>query len=253
MRKNNSSSKRSFGFTLFEMLTSVAIILVVSSIVFFNHSKFKSDTELVNFAYRLALAVREAQVYSISVKQFNVSGVQNFNTPYGLHFKQGVENSFIFFADAQVVDPVTGATDGVYTAPEGEDELCTTDDDSECVEKTTIGQGILIKGWCGIYWGGAVARQRCISSADDDEHFLDISFRRPNPDAVFRLYETYYESLSQIGNVCEDYSGTSVACTGWALCLVAPGGRQKQVVVYETGQISVQNVDEGSGEGCDSI
>ncbi len=251
MFKSILTHRKNAGFTLFEMLVSVGIIVLISGVVFFNHSKFKSDTELVNVAYRLALSIREAQVYSISVKQFDLPCAQNFNTPYGIHFKQSVKDSYLLFADAE--DCALGVSDGVYTTDEGYDEVCDVDSDSECVERTIIGRNITIKGWCGIFWNGNPANQQCLSSADAEPHFLDIKFRRPNPDAVFRVYETFYEPLARIGGFCRNATGSIVECTGWAICLVAPDGKQKQVAVYETGQISVQNVAEGSGIGCDSI
>ena|SRR3989344_1885977 len=223
------------GFTLFEMLVSVAIITIVSGVVFFNHSKFKTDTEITNIAYRTALSVREAQVYGISVKQFNPSGEgETFEVSYGLHFNQNVDDAFILFAD--------GNGDGLYTLPLGpnnDDMSCDTAPGSECIEKVSIGRNNRIKGWCGILWSNP-DDETCFRSGATDNHFLDIKFKRPNPDAIFKVYQVNY------GN--NEIEPCGVACTGWAICLVSPDGKQKQVVVYETGQIAVENVD--SGDGC---
>ncbi len=228
------------GFTLFEMLISVAIITIVSGVVFFNHSKFKTDTEITNIAYRMALSVREAQVYGISVKQFNPTGGGTFEVPYGLHFNKRTIDAFILFAD--------GDGDGLYTVPPGEGDMdCNIAPGSECVEKVSIGRGNKIKGWCGILWSDPDVRPCFYQDGNDVDHFLDIKFKRPNPDAIFGIYESIYSPGGAIGQSC----GIS-ACTGWAICLVSPDGRkQKQVVVYETGQIAVENVD--SEDGCNSI
>ena len=96
------------GFTLYEVVVTLAIVLIIMGIVLFNQSKFRSDIEITNLAYRVALAVREAQVYSISVKQFAGSqSSQRFDVPYGLHFNKEVDDAFILFADAD--------RDGRYT------------------------------------------------------------------------------------------------------------------------------------------
>ena len=62
---------RSRGFTLYELLISMAIIVLVAGIVIYNHKRFETDIEITNVAYRVALELRQAQVYGISVKQFS--------------------------------------------------------------------------------------------------------------------------------------------------------------------------------------
>jgi hypothetical protein len=204
-------------------------------------------------AYRLALSIREAQVYSISVKEF--SALNSFDTPYGIHLNKEVTDSYILYADAD--------GNGVYTYPgfvegdpprEGEDMECGTDAGSECIEKVTLGRGNEITGWCGI-WLGSEEEQACYLKYDPDApgsevgvSYLDINFKRPNPDAKILSYlENEYEP-SGSRPICVDDGATTewVECSGWTLCLQSPHGKRKEVVVYETGQISVADTNEDS-------
>ncbi len=254
------SGKLNSGFTLFEMLITVAVIIIVSGVVFYNHNKFESDTEVTNLAYKVALAVREAQVKSISVRQYGEGG--DFSTPYGLHFNKNRPEEIILFADHG--DGSGGSSDGLYNSGDdnGDDMFCSTESDTECVEKITIGRENLIKGWCGILWSSDPddLSSECFffdynnNPTNNDAQFLDIMFKRPNPDAIFGVYQGAEdnggESYGSIpaGNLCENFR-----CNGWAICLVSPDFREKRVVVYETGQISVENVgayEEDSSEVC---
>lgn len=233
------------GFTLFEVLISVGIIVVLSAVVLYNHQKFNTDIEITNLAYKMALGVREAQVYSISVKQSVRTAGERFDVPYGLHFSRDFPASYVFFADG------ADGGDGIYTTERGEDAGCDPISDSECVEKVTIGRGNLIKGWCGI-WGNV--SQKCSFIEPHGPDYLDINFKRPDPDAIFRVYEEdEYALRKEVKKACwnqPNQSGSAVACTGWAICLISPQGREKRVVVYETGQISVENVISGSSDIC---
>ena len=80
-------------FTLIELLVVMAIFSVISLLILANHSRFNSSVLLGSLAYDMALSVRQAQVYGVSVQTFNA----NFQVGYGVHFTTG--NSYIFFAD----------------------------------------------------------------------------------------------------------------------------------------------------------
>ncbi len=236
------------GFTLYELLISAAIISLIAGIVIYNHKRFETDIEITNLSYRIALTAREAQVYSVSVKPFTGAAGQNFQTSYGLHFNKNTDNSFIFFADND--------DNGVYNqaVTDGNATDCSTDDDTECVEKISIGRGNVITGWCAILWTNNPGDQEqpCINIKDDANPLgsLDIRFKRPDPDAIFQVFpDGDYSEGKGVEMLCSTASGVEKNCSGWAICLKSPQGRQKRVVVYETGQISVENVEDATACG----
>lgn len=234
------------GFTLYELLIVLGIITIVAGIVLFNHRKFQTDTEVTNIAYRVALSAREAQVYSISVKPFLGSGGPDFEVPYGLHFEKESPFDYIFYAD------VDG--NGLYTPaiPSGGMD-CATGIDSECIRKISIGRGNYIKAICGILWDddNSEGVQPCVDLEQDlgDYHYFDLKFIRPLPEALFSVYGLdKYDIGEEIEDVCTTITagGSEIQCTGWAICLVSPEGKEKRVSVYQTGQIAVEDVTPGT-------
>ncbi len=228
------------GFTLYELLISFAVISIIAGIVLYNHKRFETDIEVTNLAYRMAIEIRQAQVYGISVRQHAGAGLLGFDVSYGVHFETDVNDSFILFAD--------GDGNGLYNPAVFEGSVdCPTDSGSECVEKFSIGRNNKIIGWCGVLWSNTtdVSQQCFVPGSGTDYRFFDIKFKRPNPDAIFSWYKGSYEegsTSSLLNRVCSD-GGVDKACNGYAVCLESPQGKRKRVVVYETGQISVENVD----------
>ena len=113
------------GFTLVELLVVVSIIGVISTVIVFNHKKFNDNLEITNLSHDVALYIRQAQVYGVSVKELkdiSLTEEERFDTPYGIHFdiKLAVNNkSFIFFADKNKDGRYNGCL--LYTSPSPRD------------------------------------------------------------------------------------------------------------------------------------
>ena len=159
------------GFTLIEMLVVLAIIGVITGIMFSSQSSFNKSLVLANTAYDIALTIRSAETFGLGSRASgNIT-----NVGYGVHFTKG--NSFILFADT---DPSPNSSNchnlppsGNSSAPDAKPGDCkyTVGNDS-LIQTYTIGNGMTVSGLC--------ADSTCSISS------LDIVFARPNPDAFIR-------------------------------------------------------------------
>jgi prepilin-type N-terminal cleavage/methylation domain-containing protein len=146
------------GFTLIEMMVSIVIFSLISGIVIFNHGKFNSSIVVTNLAYEVALALREAQVYGLAVKQ-DPNDVQSVEYAYGVYFDIDSPKVFYIFADRngdQQFDPNSDPCNGSLT--------------SECQEMIEI--------------RGDVDLNSLKTNQTVDK--LTILFLRPNPVAIIR-------------------------------------------------------------------
>lgn len=144
------------GFTVIELLVVIGIFALISGITLFNFSAFSGQTTLNNLTYEIALAVREAQVYGIAVRETS-PGSEIFPS-YGTYFDIDQDTEFILFADTAP----TGASDGIYTA---EDDL---------LESFSIRKGNRISELCGF-----VSPSDPCTAVNE----LHITFTRPDPEA----------------------------------------------------------------------
>ena len=196
-----SPNARSRGFSLIELMTVVGIITIVTSVVLANNSKYGGSVLLQNLAYDIALSIRQAQVYGISVRGFGVNN-STFTVGYGMHFAVNDPTHYELFADL--------AGTGIYDADF---------DPSENIPPSpyVIGRGYYIAKLCAPAGTDAVS---CTSVASPQR--LDIVFKRPEPDA----------SIRASGNPSLKDSGRIV--------VASPRGDILSIVVDVTGQISVQ-------------
>lgn len=74
------------GFGLVELLVSISIIVLVTSIVLIRHNSFNSAVLLRSQAYEVALRAREVQQFAVSA----IGESANFRNRFGLHFDTSV-------------------------------------------------------------------------------------------------------------------------------------------------------------------
>jgi prepilin-type N-terminal cleavage/methylation domain-containing protein len=204
------------GITLIEMMVAVGIFSIISAVVLFNYANFNSNLLVTNLAYEIALSIRQAQVYGLSVKQ-QVGESDSTKYAYGVYFSVDAgnterEDSFTLYADAVSNNRYDG---------EGYTGECTGTESADgdiCMNRLTMRGNTRIINYC-VSGGGT-------SCSTKDEGGVSILFQRPNPVAF--IYEDG-----------EDEPNNRVEIT------IGAGNteKQKKVVVERTGQISVQDVE----------
>jgi len=85
------------GFSLIELLVTLAISIIIVSAVLFRFDTFDSVVVLKSIAYEIALTVREAQVFAVSAAG-DTAGT--FDTPYGVYIDDVNQQQYIFFEDS---------------------------------------------------------------------------------------------------------------------------------------------------------
>lgn len=187
------------GFSLIELLVVMGIFGVISLVVLVNHSKFNSSVLLGNLAYSIAVSIREAQVYGVSVQQYN----STFQTGYGVHIDASDTKSYILFADTNANNTYDPETDAV-------------------VKQHTLNKQHEILKFCGVRSTGA---EECSDgSTAIGISTLDVVFFRPDPDANITSDKTTENSGM--------YSSAKISVT-------SVSGEIRSLSVASTGQISV--------------
>ncbi|MBI2047819.1 MAG: prepilin-type N-terminal cleavage/methylation domain-containing protein [Parcubacteria group bacterium] len=139
------------GFTLIELLVTVSMFIIITSVVLVNFPSFSSKISLENLAHEVALAVRQAQVFGVSSREFGVgSGI--FPT-HGVRFDKNQNTTFFLFVDTD--------DNGVYTGAQ------------ELSETFTIQRRNYISEICGF-----LTPTSSCTLLDT----VDITFTRPNPE-----------------------------------------------------------------------
>lgn len=203
-------SKQQKGFSLAELVVSIAIMTIITAIILFNQKQYNNDAAIQNLANDISLSLRQAQVYGVSVKEFS-PGSNEFTSAYGLSFNlttSGSNNAFIFFADRGTRNTTYDST---WSCPLG--------GSSECVDKTTLTSGLRINALCSVPISGA---------EDCSPQRLDITFLRPSTYAQIVFLDS--------GGFVIPYPNAQ----GARIELISPTGTIRSVIVYKTGQISVQ-------------
>lgn len=180
------------------------VIVLVSGVVLANYNQFGGKIKLQNLAYDVALSIREAQVYGISVAGFSVGTTNSYSTGYGVHFAANDPTHYELFADVNgngIYNPSSGSDGNVPPSP------------------YTISSGYKISRLCAPKGDD---RETCTSVSS-----LDILFKRPESDA-------WISAERQSCILSSPYCQPSAR-----IVLKSPRGDFMSVIVEDNGQISV--------------
>jgi len=203
-------SKKNCGFSITELLVSLGIVLVLLSLVAFNQQKYTDTSALVSLADEFSLTVTQAQAYGVAVKE-RAPGSADFSASYGISLSllgSGSNIAYLFFSDRNVNKYYDGAWD------------CPVGGTSECLEKANISRGNYIDSICVVRTNGA---DQCNTVSR-----VDISFVRPDTEAQL----VFFNNGGQV-TVPQNMKGVRIV-------FKSPSNVTRSVVVYQTGQISVQ-------------
>lgn len=197
---SNKVRKYIRAFTLVELLVSIGIFMMMTALLVSKYGNFNSSVLLTNVAYDVALAIRQAQTYGVSVKGFqnDPNDPATFDKAYGIHLSTvasdcgvaggSTKSSFILFADG----------DG--------DNSC---DGSDISYSTyNIKKGIYVSSICDTP-----------DLTDCSFTSADVVFKRPSPEPVLKADGVEVDYLE--------------------IYLSATDGSKRRVIVRDNGQISV--------------
>jgi prepilin-type N-terminal cleavage/methylation domain-containing protein len=155
------------GFGLLELLVSISIIVLVSSIILTRQSSFNGAVLLRNQTYEIAFALRQAQLQAVSGTDGGNSTQQQ---QYGIYFTTASRNSYLIFKDINANGIYDSGTD-TQVGP-----ISRIDPRFELRGITNLG---------GTSLGGS----------------MSITFRRPNFDALFSIGNgPVYIDIAKVGD-----------------------------------------------------
>jgi len=215
---NSKISTFSRGFTMIELIVSVAIFAFMTALVIARYGSFNQGTLITNLAYDTALTIRTAQSYGLSVKSVD-SNTNTFSASYGVHFDMSTPTQYVLFADKD--------NSGTY-------------DSSEAITTYTLTSGGKISAICL----GSTYSADCSGGTNvTGNNTLDITYKRPNPDSIFYCLAT--ANVSDIANPLSCNNGSLVNPVTLPIAFItisSSDGTNNQIIfVRRNGQISVGN------------
>lgn len=132
----------------------MSMMLILSSLILSKNNDFKAHLLLRSLAYEVALAVRQAQVYGLGIREFK--GLTDpFQIGYGVHFETSSPTTFLLFVDVD--------SNRQFALADGD----------RIVQTYKLSNGNTISGLCK---GGDV-------NVGCGPTTLDIVYERPEPEA----------------------------------------------------------------------
>ncbi|KKQ76894.1 MAG: hypothetical protein A3F20_04295 [Candidatus Zambryskibacteria bacterium RIFCSPHIGHO2_12_FULL_39_21] len=198
---NYSIFSKNKGFTLTELLVVIGIATVLMTAIIFKQNGWNDQLSVNTQAYEMVLSIRQAQIYSLGVREYTAGTGDKFNLGYGIYLDEDNLNQYVFFADK-----------------DGDQKY----DIGEAVETKTFTRGVTINRFCGLNPG---LQERCSPDAGN-VYTLHLSFLRPEPKANIVL-------LNNGGNMSASINPPAI------IYLRSVGGKESRILVELSGQISI--------------
>lgn len=192
------------GFTLIELMVTIGIAVLIMTVTLFDFATFSDKLALSSAAQQIAVTIRQAQTYGLSVKEAKQSGSSTFLAGYGVYFETASDQThYTLFADFN--------KNNRYDVGNGCGAAVT-----ECLQQSLL-KNVKATSLCAA---------ACPPFSNASVTGLQIMFVRPSPDAIMNFFLTSgsYVSTEIVGSVV----------------LTSPKGNTIKVKVQSTGQIAVQ-------------
>lgn len=224
------------GFSLIELMVTITIFIMITSVTMTNYPRFSNKLSLDLLAQDIALSLRQAQISGSSVLGVRgAAGQSRVFGAYGIHLESPdpvITNKYfyILFADISNLLRYDGPLTGQFLRDENP-ECGIPTMVNECLQKFLVAGANKVRYLCANFIDQSLDPQTdwVANCAKQPIAWLDVVFKRPNLDALFYAKK----------NPTDTSPMTGVSNVG--IVLESPGGEyNKTIVVWKTGQISVQ-------------
>lgn len=200
------------GFTLVELLVTIAIFTLMTGFIAVKYGNFSKSMVINNLAYDIALTLREAQSYGVSVADVkslsDTTTTSRFDRSYGVHFDTATPKVFTLFVDS--LGGAGNVGDGKFQA-------------LEAIRTFTISGNNTVYALChdaacviNVGTAGALAGT-----------YADVMFKRPNPNPV--ITSGVYPAAGAV-----NYLEIRIKNSDDSI--------RKKIVIRSSGQISIEEV-----------
>jgi prepilin-type N-terminal cleavage/methylation domain-containing protein len=187
------------GFTLVELIVVMTIAVILMTTFVVQQTSWNDRLTVNTQAFETVLMIRQAQTYSLGVKEYTAGTGDKFDVGYGIHFDSD-HTRYIYFADAN--------KNKKY-------------DSGEAIETKTFTRGVTIDRVCGTNGSG-------VESCGSPLSQIDISFFRPEPKANMKFFN----------NGGSELNGGNELFAPATIYLRSTGNTQYKVSIQANGQVS---------------
>lgn len=201
-------SSSTAGFSLVELLVTIAVMGMVAGMVFTQRASFSQSISLKNVTQEIAVAIRQAQVYGTASRGSGLNDdYQDFT--YGMYFDTD---------DAFVGDAPLNQQFRMFRDDDGDDGDEGYESGDTLIEAYQLPSNMRVLYLC---LNGTFGDTSCSS---DDRNHLVIRFSRPHPDAVL---------TNKNG---DDFSHDTAVIVVEEI----DSGNQRKVIIQSSGYITVE-------------